>query len=109
MGFAHVVYFLRTKKQLWSSSVASHISSIYLYLSFSELPYLPYFKNYLFFAHIFSKKKPLCLSDFVAKTIFAKQKTNPALPFQKNALPTLPLQAGSRQIHLFEKKAISLQ
>jgi hypothetical protein len=69
-------------------------SSEYHYSSFSELLDLHYFKNLSISAPIFSKKKPLCLSDFVAKTIFAKQKQNTALSFQKNALSTLPLPAG---------------
>jgi hypothetical protein len=103
MCLAHVVYFFTNKEAAMVIILVSLTSAEYHYSSFSELPYLPYFKIYLFFAHIFSKKKPLCLSDFMAKTIFAKQKTNPALPFQKNTIPT------SRQIHFFEKKVISLQ
>jgi hypothetical protein len=68
--------FLQAKKQLWSSQFppsAGLTSSEYHYSSFSELPYLLYSKN---------------------SSIFAKQKQNPALPFQKNVFPTLPLPAG---------------
>jgi hypothetical protein len=61
-------------------------SSEYHYSSFSELLDLHYFKNLSISAPIFSKKKPLCLSDFVAKTIFAKKKTKPRLSFPEKRL-----------------------
>jgi hypothetical protein len=66
--------------------VVSLTSSEYHYSSFSKLLDLHYFKNLSISAPIFSKKKPLFLNGFVAKTFFCGAKTKPRLAFPEKRL-----------------------